>query len=383
MQSTVEAMNSSYSTPAGCKAGPGVDLFFAKTLHQSSPSGQAFLIFLIAVNILIFPLTAVLNALVMISVKMKSRLRNHKSNVLLALLALIDFSVGILAQPSFTIVSIIFLIDPPSAYCAWRLLRPVMNFLVIASLLHMVMLSGERYLALKRPFAYISLVTEGRLLIASALLWLLSIAQQVISVLDVIVIAHTNLIIMILSIGLIVYCHVTVYIETRRHEIQLASQQVTQEARQQFERDRKAFKLTSIILAVLLSCSIPGIIFIIVRSRFQKELTAETMYLLHSFTVSIAFMNSLLNPMIYSVRIRQFRVAFIELLFRTVNIAQAEQTEMRIFGATNTVIRIQAGQDQEGQDLRGNMNIDHNPANRNDIPQLEIENNVVQQLNNN
>ena len=383
MQSTVEAMNSSYSTPAGCKAGPGVDLFFAKTLHQSSPSGQAFLIFLIAVNILIFHLTAVLNALVMISVKKKSRLRNHKSNVLLALLALIDFSVGILAQPSFTIVSIIFLIDPPSAYCAWRLLRPVMNFLVIASLLHMVMLSGERYLALKRPFAYISLVTEGRLLIASALLWLLSIAQQVISVLDVIVIAHTNLIIMILSIGLIVYCHVTVYIETRRHEIQLASQQVTQEARQQFERDRKAFKLTSIILAVLLSCSIPGIIFIIVRSRFQKELTAETMYLLHSFTVSIAFMNSLLNPMIYSVRIRQFRVAFIELLFRTVNIAQAEQTEMRIFGATNTVIRIQAGQDQEGQDLRGNMNIDHNPANRNDIPQLEIENNVVQQLNNN
>ena len=383
MQSTVEAMNSSYSTTAGCKAGPGVDLFFAKTLHQSSPSGQAFLIFLIAVNILIFPLTAVLNALVMISVKKKSRLRNHKSNVLLALLALIDFSVGILAQPSFTIVSIIFLIDPPSAYCAWRLLRPVMNFLVIASLLHMVMLSGERYLALKRPFAYISLVTEGRLLIASALLWLLSIAQQVISVLDVIVIAHTNLIIMILSIGLIVYCHVTVYIETRRHEIQLASQQVTQEARQQFERDRKAFKLTSIILAVLLSCSIPGIIFIIVRSRFQKELTAETMYLLHSFTVSIAFMNSLLNPMIYSVRIRQFRVAFIELLFRTVNIAQAEQTEMRIFGATNTVIRIQAGQDQEGQDLRGNMNIDHNPANRNDIPQLEIENNVVQQLNNN
>ena len=71
------------------------------------------------------------------------------------------------------------------------------------------------------------------------------------------------------------------------------------------------------------------------------------------------------------------------LLFRTVNIAQAEQTEMRIFGATNTVIRIQAGQDQEGQDLRGNVNIDHNPANRNDIPQLEIENNVVQQLNNN
>ena len=76
----------------------------------------------------------------MISVKVKSRLTGHKSNVLLALLALIDFSVGILAQPSFTIVSLILLLDPPSAYCAWRVLRPVMNSLVIASLLHMVLL---------------------------------------------------------------------------------------------------------------------------------------------------------------------------------------------------------------------------------------------------
>ena len=107
------------------------------------------------------------------------------------------------------------------------------------------------------------------------------------------------------------------------------------------------------------------------------------MYLLHSSSVSIAFMNSLLNPIIFSVRIRQFRVAFIELLFRTVNIAQAEQIEMRIFGATNAVAGIQTGQVQEGQDLQGNMNIDDNPANRNDIPQIEIENNVVEQLNDN
>ena len=383
MQSTVEAMNSSYSTPAGCKAGPGVDLFFAKTLHQISPSGQAFLIFLIAVNILIFPLTAVLNALVMISVKVKSRLRGHKSNVLLALLALIDFSVGILAQPCFTIVSIIFLLDLPSAYCAWRLLRPVMNFLVIASLLHMVLLSAERYVAMKHSFAYITLVTESRLRTASAIIWLLSIVQQVLSVLDITAIAHTNLIFIILSIGSIVYCHLTVYIETRRHEIRLASQQVTQEARQQVERDTKAFKLTSIILAVLVLCFIPVIVATIVCSRFHKEVTAETMYLLHSSSVSIAFMNSLLNPIIFSVRIRQFRVAFIELLFRTVNIAQAEQIEMRIFGATNAVAGIQAGQVQEGQDLQGNMNIDDNPANRNDIPQIEIENNVVEQLNDN
>ena len=374
-------MNSTYSTPAGCKANPVTDLFFAKNLRQISPPGQAFLIFLIVVNILTFPLTAVLNALVMISVKMKSRLRDHKSNVLLALLALNDFSVGILAQPSFTIVLIIFYLNPPSAYCAWRFLRPVMIFLVCASLLHMVLLSGERYLAIKHPFAYITLVTEGRLLIASVLIWLLSVFQGGLSVLYIILISRTNLIFIISSIGLIVYCHVTVYRETRRHEIQLASQQVTQEARQQFERDRKAFKLTSIILAVLLLCFLPGFIIIpaLGLTSLGTEATAEARYLLHSFSVSIVFMNSLLNPIIYSVRIRQFRVAFIELLFRTVNIAQAEQIEMRFFGATNAVGPVVGNKADE--DEQGNMINNDNPANRNELPQQE--NNVVEQLNNN
>ena len=374
-------MNSTYSTTAGCKANPVTDLFFAKNLQQISPSGQAFLIFLIVVNILTFPLTAVLNALVMISVKMKSRLRDHKSNVLLALLALNDFSVGILAQPSFTIVLIIFYLKQPSAYCAWRFLRPVMIFLVCASLLHMVLLSGERYLAIKHPFAYITLVTEGRLLIASALIWLLSVFQGGLSVLYIILISRTNLIFIILSIGLIVYCQITVYSETRRHEIQLASQQVTQGARQQFERDRKAFKLTSIILAVLLLCFLPGFIIIpaLELTSLGTEATAEARYLLHSFSVSIVFMNSLLNPIIYSVRIRQFRVAFIELLFRTVNIAQAEQIEMRFFGATNAVGPVVGNKPEE--DEQGNMINNDNPANRNELPRQE--NNVVEQLNNN
>ena len=359
------AMNSTYGTPAGCKAHPVTDLLLAKNLQQISPPGQAFLIFLIVVNILTFPLTAVLNALVMISVKMKSRPREHKSNVLLALLALNDFSVGILAQPSFTIVSIIFYLNPPSAYCAWRFLRPVMSFLVSASLLHMVLLSAERYLAMKHPFAYITLVTEGRLLIASALIWLLFVFQRVLSVLDIILISRTNSIFIILSIGLIVYCHITVYNETRRHEKQLASQQVTQEARQQFERDRKAFKLTSIILAVLFLCFLPGFISALVLTRLGTEVKTEARYLLHSFSVSIVFMNSLLNPIIYSVRIRQFRVAFIELLFRTVNIAQAEQIEMRFFGATNVVGPVVGNKAEE--DEQGNMINHDNPANRNEL----------------
>ena len=64
-------------------------------LHQPSTLTQAFLIIITVVHILTFPLTAALNALVMFAVKMNSRLRAHKSNIGLALLALTDFFVGV------------------------------------------------------------------------------------------------------------------------------------------------------------------------------------------------------------------------------------------------------------------------------------------------
>ena len=105
-----EAMNFSCTTsPAGYEA----DLVFGKRLHHPPLSGVAFLIFLIIFNIITFPITAVLNALVMISVKAKSRLRAHKSNILLAFLALTDFTVGILVQPTFAAVLIMLLLDEP------------------------------------------------------------------------------------------------------------------------------------------------------------------------------------------------------------------------------------------------------------------------------
>ena len=97
----------------------------------------------------------------------------------------------------------------------------------------------------------------------------------------------------------------------------------------------------------------------VVLLRYRNEVTTVKRYLLHSFCVSIVFVNSLLNPITYSVRIRQFRVAFIELLLRTVNTAQAEQIEMRYFGAANDVI---------SNEQRNNNN-NSNPADRNELPQ--------------
>ena len=60
----------------------------------------------------------------------------------------------------------------------------------------------------------------------------------------------------------------------------------------------------------------------------------------------------MLKPVIYALRMKQFRVAFIGLLFRTVNTADAEEIEMRFFGIPNAVVRVnRVKADQAQQDV--------------------------------
>ena len=282
-------MNSSNTIYPGCEA----DLLLGEKLQQPSPVAVTALIFTIIIHILSFPFTAGLNALVMLAVKTKSRLRANKSNILLALLASTDFTVGIFVQPSFIVVLVMFLLDEPIGYCVMRVLRTVLVCLVGTSLFHLILISGERYLAMKHPFAYTTIVTEARLLIASALAWLLSVILQIPLAVDKTVFFLTvKNVFGGLSVAFIVFCHVTVYRETRRHEQQLAVQQVTQEAREQFQKNKKALKLTSIILVMIMLCYIPMIVFSDVTFRYRDKLSLETVCIFSSFGFSIMLLNS-------------------------------------------------------------------------------------------
>jgi len=199
------------------------------------------------------------------------------------------------------------------------------------------------------------MVTEARLLVASVLAWLLSVILQVTIFVDEALFFPVNNIFVGLSIAFIVVCHVTVYRETRRHERQVAAMQVTQQAREQFEKDKKALALTRIILGVLCLCYVPMVV-----NANVALWSWETEYVFFSASATAIFLNSLINPIIYSVRIRQFRVALIELTCRTVSIAAAEEIEMRVFGPPNSMVSLEAGREHGGLDQqsleRANVN---------------------------
>ena len=212
--------------------------------------------------------------------------------------------------------------------------RSVINMLVSVSILHLLLISGERYLAIKHPFAHISLVKESNPLIPSSLAWLLPLILNVIYFSFVekktafVIIDNT---IMLLSVVCIAYCHFLVYLETRRHQRQIADQQVTQETRKQLLKDRRAFKVTSLIVAAILLCSLPMIVIKIVITRFPSLVPLEQKYMLFLSITSINLLNSFINPIIYAVRLRKFRVAFIDIITcGTTTLVEEEENEMRI-----------------------------------------------------
>ena len=375
-------MNRSYPNHETMPPGCGIYILLGGTLPPSATEAKAVLIFIAVINIVTFPFTAALNTLVITAVKTKSRLRANKPNILLACLATTDLMVGVIVQPMYAALMItIALGEKSTGSCALQNLTHVLrSVLCDTSLVHLVLISGERYLAMKHAYAYnTGLVTEARLLIGSALAWLFSFILQIPLFVDKTVFFATNNTFICLSLAIIIFCQITVYRVVRRHEKQLSTQQVTEEARQKFLKDKKAFKLTATIVFVLFLCYTPICVFRVAVINYLSSVSILIILCLLS-AGWLSILNSFLNPLIYSVRMRQFRVAFIELTCRTANAAEAEEIEMRVFGSPNAVVRFEAGQGHEGDQQNAEQaNVNNTNNNNNEI--LNQHENHVEQLN--
>ena len=292
-----------------------------RTLNQS-PLVRSAIISIVLVNILACPPTVVLNMLVMVAVKVKSRLRTNKSNILIATLASTDFAVGLFVQPVFIANWIILLVRNSFQGVCFLTIWSRIGFSTLStvSVLHLALLSGERFLALNRPFAYTNLITTTRLLFASVLTWSISLCVIIPLSLDKAALVFTNILINGIAMILIIFCHVAVFRELRRHKQRIAALQVTQEERSRFAREKKAFRLTVIIVAVPVLCFLS---FFVVAPVFVLQNSSgmpwELAPIIKELSISIMLLNSLLNPIIYSISMKQFRISFVELLSRNVN----------------------------------------------------------------
>lgn len=106
----------------------------------------------------------------------------------------------------------------------------------------------ERFLAMKHSFAYITVVTRSRIFCSSVITWLATLLLTVpLAIIDNNIYLTVGNITISFSIAITPFCQVVLYCETRRHEKEIAAQQVSVEARRKFLREKKALTLTTTV----------------------------------------------------------------------------------------------------------------------------------------
>ena len=358
-------------------------------LDQSTTEVYAVLLFMAIMAIITCPITTVLNALAMFVVGTKPRLQTE-SNVVFACLATTDGIMGAIGHPLFIvqITSILQKEEEASSENCLVIQFSKYNLAVLgtASLFHLTLMNLERYIAIKQSHAYVNVVTKSRILCSSALAWIVSLLLAVpLPIIDNSIYLAVSNISTSLCIAVIVYCQVVLYFEIRRHEKQIAAQQVSMEAKQKFLKDKKVFRLTTTVVVILLLTYAPlvvqGVRILIVKSALNLNVT----YIAFFTAVFMAVFNSLINPIIYCVRIREFRVAFIEILCKESN-AQAEEIEMEVFGSLNTreTRQHEKGQQrEEGQHNEQDNSQNTGSNNENNSDNNDSDNNYNSNNNNN
>lgn len=279
----------------------------------------------LALNVLTCPLTILLNTLVIIAVKTKPRLQS-KHNILLASLAATDLLVGI-AQPVFIVKDIILMIGKQTtALCTFvRIVQTLsVGCFALLSIFHLALIGLERYVAMKFSLQYESIVTETRLAVAVALSWLIPVASTLAKILAIIsvkvrsMVRYTPgdvwLVSLVTNLVVIIFCHISVYFVSRRHNKQIMSEQVSAEAKTKFLEDRKAFKTTTIILLGIFLAVLPSIITGILMQVFKGSLAERISVSSIPLTASFFLFNSLYNPIVYCWRNKVMRQAIKRLL---------------------------------------------------------------------
>lgn len=274
----------------------------------------------VILNALSCPVTIVMNVLVIAAVKTRHRLRSNY-NILLACLAGTDLLGGIACQPSF-IVGQIYVIKGVSLneYCQdYKATTFIFVIPVTASLFHLTLLSIERFVAMKYTLRYTTIVTTRRITVAVLCSWFIACFPAILPLLSdkfETIVRVTRISLRCLNISLIIFCHLSVYFVTRRHEKQIKSELISQQAIADFEKEKKALKTTRIILITLLVCNLPMITFVLFLNASSNSSSdiVHVITLSHPIFVFSFLINSLCNPIIYCYRNKTFRKTCKELL---------------------------------------------------------------------
>ena len=277
------------------------------------------LISTVIINGISCPLIVLLNLLVIMAVKRRPRLQTN-TNILLACLAATDAVLtGLLVQPSFIVWATFKLLRKTSQQTtdAAHFHDFFLRIAFMCSSLHLMLVTGERLIAIKFTMRYPSVVTTQKIKYAVMLCWILAITWGITVKLayyytdNLLLYLNFALAVILISCVLFITCsYVILYRETLRQRKKMKTQQLRREEVERFAKESKALKTTVYVVGAVVICLLPAAFYILWIVSLPPDLKLMTLTFFYAFTPWIStfgILNSLLNPLIYCWRQKEMR----------------------------------------------------------------------------
>ena len=229
---------------------------------------------------------------------------------LLLSLAISDLGVGLLAQPVF----IAWMVNP--TYSTRATFNIIQLLLSNASFCTVVAISVDRFMAIHLHLRYQELVTHKRVVTAVILIWVLCVSFPLIlivisnEIVNIVISIILGLCFMIMAV---IYCSIYFTVKHHRNQIQVQHAQVAQNVQntESAARQRKSTVSTFYVFLVFLVCYLPAYCVAIAGLLFVPSTALTGLW---AYSVTLVFVNSSLNPVIYCWKMKHIRRAMIDVL---------------------------------------------------------------------
>ena len=264
--------------------------------------------------VLLSIVTVVGNALVIIAVwkdPLKT-LRSSPSNAILVSLAVADLMVGLVLAPGAALFYLRFAVKAQP----WIFLMFVIefsHFFLAVSVFHILLLTIDRYFALAKPLKYRAIVTKGRVAVVSSFIWVFCFCYGVLSS----ILKVHFFVSWFIYVLIIWFCSEWVsclYLATLKQLCKHYKTRITAENSQSnlmllYQREKKVCVVILSVILVFYFCFLPWLVNQFLFFFCQSCHKRAWMVFYHVATL-LLFINSAVNPLLYSWRFSKFRATF-------------------------------------------------------------------------
>ena len=255
------------------------------------------LIFIFVVNILFFFSGTCLNSLVIISFWRSVQLRKKLCYFMIMVLSCCDLLVVLTNHPFTALVTILWLTEKIKVFPGWLIISNELLLVFIGfSLLALLVMNVDRYLATHYPIFHRTSVTKGKLLALFTVLVIIKLTSGAMSINDLVISNEVGLLIdFVIFLPLMLFINYKLFTVARKSR---RNKETSPEMKKSFSLKNVSSCL--LVVACLSALSIPTIVYIGLRlTSIETEFILNNAELVGLWAKTIASMNSTFNCLIF------------------------------------------------------------------------------------